>query len=140
MRLASTVFILLIALAPAAIADTNVCPCVPVTHLWVVKTCPDWTCASTELAVANGDTQVIAVPVGIDDTRWLVIRRVTSGSFGEESADPYRMEQFDGFGSAALRFAGISADFKPVILTAPDGKVLVMSLRTPEVKRRAVVH
>ena len=140
MRLASTVFVLLIALVPAAIADTNVCPCVPVTHLWVVKTCPDWTCASTELAVANGDAQVIAVPVGMDDGRWLVIRRVASGSFDDDGSDPYRMEQFDGFNPAALRFAGLNPDFKPVILTAPDGKVLVMSLRMPDVKRRAVVH
>lgn len=139
MRHVSAVFVVLLTLAPVAVAD-NLCPCVPVTHLWTVKTCPDWTCASTELAIGNGDTQVIAVPVGIDDTRWLVVRRVASGSFVDTAGDPYRLEQFDGFDTAAIRFGGMGADFKPVIMTAPDGKVLVMSLRTPEPKRRAVSH
>ena len=139
MRLVSVVFFLGMTLAPAVMAD-NVCPCVPITHLWTVKTCPDWTCVSTELAVGNGDTQVFAVPVGIDDTRWLVVRRVASGSFSNSTDDPFRLEQFDGFPSAAFCFTGISSDFKPMIVTAPDGKVLVMSLRSAEAKRRAVSH
>src|ERR1043166_6225989 len=141
MRFLSAVLLLGITLAPAAIAD-NVCPCVPITHLWTVKTCADWTCASTELAVGNGDTQVFAVPVGMDDARWLIVRRVAGGSFTDSAAadDPFRLEQFDGFGSGAFRFSGLSTDFKPMILTAPDGKVLVMSLRLPEPKRRAVSH
>jgi hypothetical protein len=144
MRLVSAVFVLLLAVAPAVVADdkadNNLCPCVPIAHLWTVKTCADWTCAATELAVANGDTQVIAVPVGINDTRWLVVRRLASGSFTNTIDDPYRLEQFDGFDSAANRFSAMTVDFKPVIMTAPDGKVLVMSLRTPEPKHRAVAH
>jgi hypothetical protein len=139
MRFVSAVLFLGMTLAPAAMAD-NVCPCVPISHLWTVKTCADWTCASTELAVSNGDTQVFAVPVGMDDTRWLVVRRVASGSFSDSSDDPFRLEQFDGFGSAALRFSGMSTDLRPIIVTAPDGKVIVMSLRTAEPKRRAVSH
>ncbi len=139
MRLVSAVFVMLLMLAPVAIAD-ELCPCVPVTHLWTVKTCADWSCASTELTLGNGDTQVIAVPVGIDDTRWLIVRRVASGSFSDNGNDPYRLEQFDGFDTAAIRFSAIGADFKPVIMTAPDGKVLVMALRTPEPRRRAVAH
>lgn len=137
MRLTSIIFVLGLTLAPAAAAD---CPCVPITHLWTVKTCADWTCASTELAVGNGDTQVFAVPVGMDDTRWLIVRRVAGGSFGDSNDDPFRLEQFDGFDSAATRFAGIATVFKPMILTAPDGKVLVMSLRTAEPKKRSVTH
>jgi len=139
MRFVSAVFLGFLTVAPVANAD-NVCPCVPVTHLWTVKTCPDWTCASAELAVANGDTQVIAVPVGINDTRWLIVHRVAAGAFADDGADPFHVEQFDGFDSAATRFSAMTTDFKPVIMTAPDGKVLVMSLRTPEPKRRAVTH
>jgi len=139
MRLVSAVLFFGLTIAPVAIAD-NVCPCVPVTHLWTVKTCPDWVCASTELAVSNGDAEIIAVPVGMNDTRWLIVRRVASGSFSDSGNDPFRLEQFDGFDSAAFRFSGLTADFKPMIMTAPDGKVLVMSLRAPEPKRRAVAH
>lgn len=139
MRVISAVFLMLLMLAPVAIAD-DLCPCVPVTHLWTVKTCADWTCASTELTLGNGDTQVIAVPVGIDDARWLIVRRVTSGSFTDNGDDPYRLEQFDRFDTAAIRISAIAAELKPVILTAPDGKVLVMTLRTPEPRRRAVAH
>jgi hypothetical protein len=115
------------------------CPCVPLTHLWIVKTCPDWTCASTELAVANGDPQVIAVPVGMNDGRWLIVHRLAVGA-AIESGDPFSLEQFDGMTNAVQRFTALSTDHKPMLMTAPDGQVLVMSLRQPEPRRRAAAH
>jgi hypothetical protein len=125
-----------ILLATPVLAD---CPCVPITHLWVVKTCADWTCASTELAVANGDPQVIAVPVGMNDSRWLIVRRFAAGA-AIDSGDPFHVDQFDGMSDAVQRFSSFNADHKPMMMTAPDGQFLVMALRQAEPRRRAATH
>ena len=83
---------------------------------------------------------MISAPVGIDDKRWLIVHRVASGSFTATQDDTYQLEQFDAMDSAAPRMLILTPDFKPVIMTAPDGKILLMSLRTPEPRRRAVAH
>jgi hypothetical protein len=124
----------------AAAPVTAECPCIPLTHLWIVKTCTDWNCASTELLLANGDPQVIAMPVGMSDGRWLVVRRFASGAAINVSDDPFELSQFDAMDGAVSRFAACSRDRHPMLLTAPDGQVLVISLKQPEPRRRAVAH
>jgi hypothetical protein len=121
-------------------AQENVCPCVPITHVWVVKTCSDWTCASTELALGAGDPQVIAMPVGLNDSRWLIVRRMAAGSAIDTTDDPFALEQFDHVTNAAARFATLDGDHRPMLLTAPDGQVLVIALKQPEPRRHAAVH
>ncbi len=116
------------------------CPCVPITHLWIVKTCTDWYSASTELLLANGDPQVIAIPVRMDDSRWLIVRRFVSGSAIESSNDPFQIDQFDGIDGAMARFTTLAHDRRPMLFTAPDGQVLVIALKQPEPKRRAATH
>jgi hypothetical protein len=119
----------------------DACPCIPLTHLWVVKTCNDWPCASTELLLANGDPQVIAMPVAIGDARWLIVRRFTAGGAINASDDPFSLKQFDGMSAAVDHYRTFTADQRPMLLTAPDGQVLVIGLRQPEVaRRRAVAH
>lgn len=128
MRSALLAIVLLASIPNPIVAD--VCPCVPVTHLWAVKTCADWNCASTELAVANGNAEVFAVPYAIDDKRWVVLTRVTSGDYLPDTSDPFQVEEFDGMPAAAFRYGNIAADHHPMLVTSPDGKILVMSLRT----------
>jgi len=128
------------ALNAVSLDAQNACPCIPVTHLWTVKTCADWTCASTELAVANGDPQVIAVPVALTDTRWLVLRRMASGAATDSGDDSFRVEQFDHSSDATARFAVIDRDHQPMLFTVPDGRMLVISLKEPELRRRAMPH
>jgi len=135
-----TAVILVLMITPAlGDVSPNACPCVPITHLWLVKTCPDWTCASTELAVANGDPQVIAVPVGLNDGRWLIIRRFVAGG-AIDSEETFRLEQFEGMAGAVQRYNGYGADYRPMLMTAPDGQFLVIALRQPEPRRRAAGH
>ena len=129
--------LVLAAFSTSAIAE---CPCVPVTHLWVVKTCTDWNCASTELLLANGDPQVFAVPIALDDLRWLIVRRNASGAAVAPSDDPFGLEQFDRFSDAADRYSTIEAARHPILMNAPDGTVLVIALREPPVRRRAGIH
>jgi len=116
------------------------CPCVPLTHLWVVKTCDDWNCATTELMLAGGDPQVMAIPIGLDNPRWLVLRRIAAGSAIEVSTDPYEIRQFDGLDGAVTHYATLTHERLPMMLSAPDGQVLVISLKQGEPRKRAAAH
>jgi hypothetical protein len=118
----------------------DACPCVPVTHLWTVKTCADWNCAAAELAVANGDPQVVAVPVALTDMRWLILRRMAAGAAAASGNDSFRVEQFDHMSAATERFMAVDHDHQPMLFTTPDGRMLVVSLKEPELRRRAAPH
>jgi len=116
------------------------CPCVPLTHLWTSTVCNDWNCVMNTLSIANGDPAVFAVPVAMNDGRWLIVRQVAAGGYQDDS--PFQVESFDGVGEASARFAALTSDFRPHIVSTPDGRLLVISLRQPETptasKRRAV--
>ena len=140
MRALIATLVCLIGLNARFAAAQDACPCVPVTHLWTVKTCADWNCASVELAVANGDPQVIALPVALTDTRWLVLRRMAAGAAADSGNDSFRVEQFDQMYAATERFMAIDRNHQPMLFTMPDGRMLVISLREPELRRRAAPH
>ncbi len=116
------------------------CPCVPITHVWVVKTCNDWNCASTEQTLAAGDPQVIAMPVALNDSRWLIVRRLAIGGAIDAGDDPFQVQQFERMDDAMTHYGAVTLDGRPMILTAPDGQILVISLKQPEARRRAAVH
>ena len=121
----------------ASAVAQNVCPCVPITHQWTVTTCDSWNCASSALVLANGDRGTFAVPVGMDDSRWLVVRRITSGtSTPPATDDPFQVEAFDGMTAASSRFMAMVPEMRPMLMTSPDGHVLLISLRAPEPRRR----
>jgi hypothetical protein len=125
--------------APAMPADE--CPCVPRENLWVVKTCDDFSCAMTALNAANGDPLTFSMPVGTTDRRWVVLRRVVAGAYTDDGSDPYQVETFDGIAVATARMASIENDHRPMIMTAPDGALLVLSLKhAPEPRTRRVDH
>jgi len=136
----STICTLLFSVLVAAPLSAD-CPCIPLTHLWVVKTCDDWNCATTELMLAGGDPQVMAIPVGLDNPRWLVLRRIASGSAIDVNAtDPYEIRQFDGLEGAITHYTELTHERLPMMLTAPDGQVLVISLKQGEPRKRAAAH
>ncbi len=124
---------------PITVEAQQACPCVPVTHLWTSTVCNDWSCVINTLAIANGDGTVFAVPVAMNDGRWLIVRQVVAGSYQDSS--PFQVEEFDGIALATARFASLASDFRPHIVSSPDGKLLVISLREAEAtgsKRRAI--
>jgi hypothetical protein len=128
---------LLFAAIPS-IAQTA-CPCVPISHLWTATTCDSWECVVSALNGGNGDPYLFPMSTGQPDHKWVILRRVPSGQAVEDVNDPYRVETFDGFNSAIARFVSIADDFRPMFTSAPDGKMLIVSLRdaAPPVKRRA---
>lgn len=137
---ASAIALVVISLAPAVVAQ-QACPCVPLTKLWVATTCDTWNCAAAALVLANGDPMTFAVSSGNGDHPWIIVHQIVAGSASEPLDDPYRLEAFDGFFAAAARFGALDNTMRPQIMTAPDGKLLVLSLRDPlPLKKRAVAR
>jgi len=122
-------------LAPLAPAQ-QVCPCIPQTKLWTSTVCESWDCASALLTDGKGDPAVFAIPIAMQDHRWLMIRQVAAGAYTDDS--PYAVETFDRIAEASARLASIDSDRWPKILSSPDGKLLVIFLRHPETRRRSV--
>ncbi|HJW92425.1 MAG TPA: hypothetical protein VJ901_02300, partial [Thermoanaerobaculia bacterium] len=54
----------------------------------------------------------------------------------DDGSDPYQIETFDGSAVATARLAAIDHDRRPMILTAPDGMFLVLSLKHPPLPRQ----
>lgn len=110
-------------------ADDNVCPCVPLSHEWIATSCETWNCAQAALILANGDPYVFAVPTASTTWKWVVLRRVVSGSFIPSADEPFVLEQFEGMPAAVARFSALDHDTVPMLMSMTDGKAVVLSLR-----------
>lgn len=126
--------------ATPQVTAQQACPCVPLTKLWVAVSCDSWYCAASEVSIANGDGTVFAVPTGGTGHRWIVIKQVTAGAWVDDS--PFKLDSFDPtqFTDAVVRFSRIDDDHQPRIVSAPDGRFLVISLREAVPRRRSVAH
>jgi hypothetical protein len=125
-------------LLPIAVGAQEHCPCVPVTHLWIVNGCESWNCAAAATIMANGDKYFLTLPTNSDDFKWVVVRRVVAGSATVAPDAPFRLESFDGVSDAMSRFDSIDRQFEPMLLTAPDGKFLVVVRSTAVPRKRAI--
>ena len=131
----------LILLTAGPLAAQQACPCVPLTKLWTASSCDTWNCAAAALILANGDPMTFTVSTGNTDHPWIIVKQIVSGTATDSPDEPYQLEAFDGFGAAAARFAALDAAAHPQMVSAPDGKLLVLSLRSSAlVKKRAVGH
>jgi len=114
----------------------QVCPCVPISHEWIVEACETWNCAAAATVMANGDKYVLALPSNSDDFKWVVLRRIVSGSAIVPSDAPFRISAFDDASAAMTHFNTIDHDFEPMVMTVPDGKFIVLSRSTGASTRR----
>ena len=126
----------LLVLFNSASTAQEACPCVPRENLWVVKTCIDFSCAMTALSDGNRDALTFSMPVGVNDTRWVVLQRVVAGTYTDDGSDPYQVEPFDGASLATARLGAIDTGHRPMIVTAPDGTFLVLSLKHAALPRQ----
>src|SRR5689334_14138425 len=83
------------------------CPCVPLSHQWIVEACETWHCAAAATVMANGDKYMLALPTNSDDFKWVIVRRVVSGSYIAPANDPFQLESFDGSAAAMSRFSSL---------------------------------
>lgn len=139
MKPSALIFAFLLFIGATSVAQ-NACPCVPITHLWTTTTCDTWDCVMTALNGGNGDPYLFPLSTGQPDHKWVIMRRINSGTAVPNPNDPYQVETFDGFNEAIARFVSISDEMRPMFTSAPDGKMLIVSLRQPLVKRHAAAH
>lgn len=130
-------FVIVVTLFGGASFGQSLCPCVPISHEWIVESCDTWNCAASALVLANGDPHVMIVPAATGDGRWLVVRQIAAGQYAPPADAPFIVETFDGVDGASARFVSVAGDHAPVMLSVPDGKFLVITLRNPGQKRRA---
>jgi len=124
----------LLLLATPIYADP--CPCIPRENLWIVRTCDTFDCAMTSLTTGGGSPLTFVMPLGLEDPRWAVVQRVVGGAYVDDGSDPYRIESYTLMSDAATRLQALTADYHPLIITAPDGAFLILSLRHPTPPRR----
>jgi hypothetical protein len=128
----------LIAILPVYANGQQVCPCVPISHEWIVSACDSWNCAAAAQILANGSSDVLTMPSGSDDFKWVVLRRVASGSAIVSPDAPFKIETFAAMNDAANRFQSINPDLRPLLFTAPDGNVVIV-LRSTSLPRQHAV-
>ena len=139
MRFPALVALILLIAGP--LAAQQACPCVPLTKLWTVTSCDTWNCAASALILANGDPMTFTVSTGNPDHPWIVLKQIVSGTATDSPDEPYQLDSFDGIGAAAARFSAIESAARPQLVSAPDGKLLVLSLRSSAIaKKRSVGH
>lgn len=131
------VLLLFVALFNVSVRAQQVCPCVPIARMWIVSACDSWNCAAAALVIANGDPDVLSIPSGSDDFKWVVIRHVAVGSAVVSPDAPFKVESFATLSDAMTRFSAIDPDFRPLLYTAPEGDVLIVSRNTSQPRRRA---
>ena len=129
--------IVLFAVSAVPMRAQQVCPCVPVAHEWIVRECDSWNCAAAATIMANGDPNVLSMPTGSDDFKWVIIRRIPVGSATIPADAPFKIETFSTLATATSRFESITPEFQPMLLTAPDGQILIVSRSAAHPRRRA---
>jgi len=129
-----------IALAAGTGGAQQACPCVPVTHVWIAVACPSWECVVTNVQAANGQPDALPIPTSRNDYTWVVLRRIASGDAAVSPDAPYKVDGYDSLPVAAAQFSAIDPQRQPILLTAPDGKVLVVSRQAASERGRAVGH
>jgi len=138
MRLATALTALL--LLTTAVQAQNVCPCIPKGELWTAKTADSFNTAISTVAGANGSPLTFMVPINVEDQRWLVLQRIPSGAYIDDGNDPFKIEAFDAILPAMLNMMSIERDRNPMIVTSPDGTLLVLSLKQLPPKKQRVTN
>jgi len=116
------------------------CPCIPTTHLWTIKSCETWDCASTAIDPGKGDPNVFVMASGSDQHPWLVFKRVVAGTAAQSADGSFVIEQFPKMLDGSLRFDSIDGAQQPMLVTTFDHAVLVVYLKDAPLHRRSAGH
>lgn len=112
----------------------------PIHYTWIVSSCENWNCAAAALIMANGEPNVIVLPSNVEEFPWLVLRRVEEGSLYIPETESFGCEVFQHVSEASTRYTAMDSCRKPLVLTVPDGRSVVISLNQcgGGTRRRAV--
>ena len=112
-----------------ALADTDPCPCIVLGYTWMATPCETWNCAASALVLANGDAHTMVLPMTDDHVKWVVLRRVVSGSATVSPDNPLLIERFGNMLDGSVRFSALDHNSSPLLVTATGGNVLVVYLK-----------
>lgn len=138
--IAGVICFALLLLTATAVGAQDPCPCVPVTYEWIATACDTWNCAVSAVIVANGDPHVFPLPTASSDYTWVVLRRIVGGSVIASPDAPFRVDGYSTISEATSHYSAIDPTLQPMLVTAVDGKTLVIARNFPEMRRRAVGH
>ena len=139
-KLSLCLLVLLLLVTPCVTADDNVCPCIPISYVWVVTACETWDCALSQMLLGNGDPYVMTLPTTSTQHKWVVMRRVVAGTATVSPDEPFIVDSFGTVTDASTRFSAVDPDTLPMIVSAFDGKTLLVRLRAPQRRRPAAGH
>ncbi len=123
-----TSLILALAIAGAAVANDQ--PITkPIRYTWIATSCETWNCAVAALVMADGDKHVLVLPTGVESHPWIVLKRVEEGSVFVPEDEPFACDVFDGVDGAASRFQATGSCHAPLMLSVPDGRAVMVSLK-----------
>lgn len=112
----------------------------PIRYTWIVTSCETWNCAASALIIADGEPNVIAVPTGVEDHPWLVLRRVEEGSVFIPDTESFGCDVFGAVTDATSHYLTVDGCRKPLVVSVPDGRAVVISLRNCSGARRRAVR
>jgi hypothetical protein len=116
----------------------------PPRYKWIATPCDTWGCAIAAMAQSNGDPNVIILPTKSNAHPWVVLKRMEIGVVDVPDDGAFIAECFGTMGEASARFSSVDSEKIPILITAPDGGMIVVCLhetQTPApAKKRAVGH
>jgi hypothetical protein len=126
-----------LALTPAAHAELTK----PIRYTWVVTSCETWNAAASALVLANGNPNVLVMPTGDSTRPWVILKLVEEGAVYDPEDEPYSCEVSATVAAASGRYAIVDSCHNPMLLSMPDGRAVVVSLKScGEGKARAIRH
>ena len=112
----------------------------PPRYKWIATPCDTWNCALVAMAQSNGEPSVIILPTKSTAHPWIVLKRMEIGTVDIPEDGPFIAECFGTIGEASARFAETDKEKIPIVVTAPDGAMIVVCLHEEPAKRRVVGH
>lgn len=101
----------------------------PIRYTWVVTSCPTWNEAASAMVLANGNPNVMILPTGNRERPWVILKLVEQGAVYDPEDEPYSCEVSATVADASGRYAVVDACRGPMMLSVPDGRAVVISLK-----------
>jgi hypothetical protein len=139
-RIALLATVLLFLSAAAATGGEEMCPCVPISHVWVSTACETFDCVMSSLVVDGGTPYIVAVPTGGSKYKWVVVRRVVAGSAVSSPDEPSIVDSYNTMAIAAEQFDTLDPAVLPKMISTVDGKSLIVRLREADPERRRAIR
>jgi hypothetical protein len=101
----------------------------PIRYTWVVTSCANWNEAASAMVLANGNPNVMILPTGNREHPWVILKLVEEGAVYDPEDEPYSCEVSATVTDASGRYAVVDSCRSPMMLSVPDGRAVVISLK-----------